>query len=140
MRVRIVYESMFGNTARVAAAIAQGFGDRPEVEVLNVAVAAELPARRSMSWSSAGPPTRSGPVVRAPCRQALPAEDGRFGEQATHRGPECAEGESLSEGATSGAVSYSGTELSTTPPESPGRIGDDRRTGRSVLAGADAVA
>ncbi|WP_043730409.1 flavodoxin family protein [Nocardia asiatica] len=43
MRVRIVYESMFGNTARVAAAIAQGFGDRAELEVLNVAAAAELP-------------------------------------------------------------------------------------------------
>ncbi|MBF6353740.1 flavodoxin family protein [Nocardia higoensis] len=43
MQVRIVYESMFGNTAEVARAIAQGFGGRAEVQVLDVVAASELP-------------------------------------------------------------------------------------------------
>lgn len=43
MRVRIVYESMFGNTAEAAEAIAQGIGDRAEVQLLDVVAASESP-------------------------------------------------------------------------------------------------
>ncbi|MFQ6328662.1 flavodoxin family protein [Nocardia sp. CWNU-33] len=44
MRARVVYESMFGNTAAIAEAIAQGLGEHAAVEVLDVAAAAEVPA------------------------------------------------------------------------------------------------
>ncbi|WP_328401525.1 flavodoxin family protein [Nocardia sp. NBC_00403] len=44
MRARVVYESMFGNTAAVAEAIAQGLLEHAEVEMLNVVAAAEVPA------------------------------------------------------------------------------------------------
>lgn len=109
--------------------------------MLNVAAAAELPGS-PVDVLVVGGPTHAFGLSR-PRTLSTTTSSRRwtaFGEQATDRGPECAEGEGLSEGATSGAVSDSGTELSTTPPESPGRIGGDRRTGRSVLAGADAVA
>ncbi|GGN77701.1 flavodoxin domain-containing protein [Nocardia rhizosphaerihabitans] len=43
MRARVVYESMFGNTAMVADAIAQGLRDHAEVEVVNVMAAGEVP-------------------------------------------------------------------------------------------------
>ncbi|WP_063020032.1 flavodoxin family protein [Nocardia niwae] len=42
MRARIIYESMFGNTAAVADAIAQGLGEHAEVEVVHVSAAAEV--------------------------------------------------------------------------------------------------
>ncbi|MGK8507676.1 MULTISPECIES: flavodoxin domain-containing protein [Nocardia] len=42
MRARIIYESMFGNTAAVAEAIAQGLREYAEVEVVNVLAAAEV--------------------------------------------------------------------------------------------------
>ncbi|MEU1999390.1 flavodoxin domain-containing protein [Nocardia gamkensis] len=42
MRARIIYESMFGNTAAIAEAIAQGLREHAEVEVVNVVAAAEL--------------------------------------------------------------------------------------------------
>ncbi|WP_431951072.1 flavodoxin family protein [Nocardia lijiangensis] len=41
MRVRVVYESMFGNTATIAEAIAQGLG--AAVDVLEVTTAAQAP-------------------------------------------------------------------------------------------------
>ncbi|WP_433685276.1 flavodoxin family protein [Nocardia sp. CA-119907] len=44
MRARVVYESMFGNTAAIAKAIAAGLGEYGEVEVLDVATAAQRPA------------------------------------------------------------------------------------------------
>ncbi|MGV9611678.1 flavodoxin family protein [Nocardia xishanensis] len=44
MRARVVYESMFGNTAKVAEAIAQGLREHAEVEVVNVVTAGEVPA------------------------------------------------------------------------------------------------
>ncbi|WP_194827879.1 flavodoxin domain-containing protein [Nocardia sp. XZ_19_231] len=43
MRARVVYESMFGNTAAIATAIAQGLGEHAEVEILSVAAAAATP-------------------------------------------------------------------------------------------------
>ncbi|MFI6774708.1 flavodoxin family protein [Nocardia sp. NPDC050412] len=42
MRARVVYESMFGNTAAVARAIADGLRTYAEVELLCVAAAAEM--------------------------------------------------------------------------------------------------
>lgn len=44
MRSRIVYESMFGNTAAIAEAIAEGLRGYGPVEVLNIAAAANVPA------------------------------------------------------------------------------------------------
>ncbi|MGY2039890.1 flavodoxin family protein [Nocardia gipuzkoensis] len=44
MRARVVYESMFGNTAAVADAIAQGLCEHAEVELVNVVAAAEVTA------------------------------------------------------------------------------------------------
>ncbi|MFG1798190.1 flavodoxin domain-containing protein [Nocardia sp. NPDC049149] len=44
MRSRVVYESMFGNTAAVAEAIAAGLRTQGTVEVLTVAEAANTPA------------------------------------------------------------------------------------------------
>ncbi|MCP2293557.1 flavodoxin domain-containing protein [Nocardia amikacinitolerans] len=44
MRARVVYESMFGNTAKIAEAIAQGLREHAEVEVVNVMAAGEVPA------------------------------------------------------------------------------------------------
>ena len=43
MQIRIVYESMFGNTAAIAKAIAAALGEYGEVEVLDVAAAAQRP-------------------------------------------------------------------------------------------------
>ncbi|MGV9610959.1 flavodoxin family protein [Nocardia xishanensis] len=43
MRARVVYESMFGNTATIAEAIAQGLGIHATVEVVDVTTAAQLP-------------------------------------------------------------------------------------------------
>ncbi|MET7772745.1 flavodoxin domain-containing protein [Nocardia sp. NPDC005366] len=43
MRARIVYESMFGNTAAIAEAIADGLRVHADVEVMNVVTAAEMP-------------------------------------------------------------------------------------------------
>ncbi|WP_433715852.1 hypothetical protein ACQP2U_18895 [Nocardia sp. CA-084685] len=43
MLARVIYESMFGNTAAIAAAVAQGLSEYATVELLNVAAAAELP-------------------------------------------------------------------------------------------------
>ncbi|MET8779435.1 flavodoxin domain-containing protein [Nocardia sp. NPDC004654] len=43
MRVRVVYESMFGNTAAIAEAIAQGLSECATVELLDVTTAAQLP-------------------------------------------------------------------------------------------------
>ncbi|MBF6518679.1 flavodoxin family protein [Nocardia farcinica] len=43
MRARIVHESMFGNTAAVAEAIARGLAGHVHVELLNVAAVADLP-------------------------------------------------------------------------------------------------
>ncbi|MEV6426394.1 hypothetical protein [Nocardia sp. NPDC051463] len=44
MRALVVYESMFGNTSAVAEFIAQGLREHADVEVVNVAAAAECPA------------------------------------------------------------------------------------------------
>ncbi|MFQ6399162.1 flavodoxin family protein [Nocardia sp. KC 131] len=45
MRARVVYESMFGNTAAIAEAIAQGLAEHASVEILTVVAAAEVPAQ-----------------------------------------------------------------------------------------------
>lgn len=42
IRARMIYESMFGNTAAVAEAIAPGLREYAEVEVVNVLAAAEV--------------------------------------------------------------------------------------------------
>ncbi|WP_431965678.1 flavodoxin family protein [Nocardia sp. bgisy134] len=44
MRVRVVYESMFGNTATIAEAIAKGAGAHAAVDLLEVTTAAQSPA------------------------------------------------------------------------------------------------
>ncbi|MGW4719087.1 flavodoxin family protein [Nocardia sp. NPDC004260] len=44
MLARVVYESMFGNTAAIAGAIAEGLGAYATVEVMDVATAAQMSA------------------------------------------------------------------------------------------------
>ncbi|WP_288049878.1 hypothetical protein [Nocardia sp.] len=43
MRARIVYESLYGNTAAIAGAVAAGMGRYGKVEVMNVVMAGEQP-------------------------------------------------------------------------------------------------
>ena len=54
----IVYESMFGNTAKVAHAVADGLGVHMAVELVGGRPRRRSPTR-STSWSSADPRTRS---------------------------------------------------------------------------------
>lgn len=66
MRARIVHESMYGNTAAIAAAIAVGLGEYFSVETVTVAEA--QPNRlcpRSICSSSGDPPTRSASADRS---------------------------------------------------------------------------
>lgn len=67
MRARIVYESMFGNTAAVAEAIADGLREYAEVEVVNVAAAAESP-EPSIDLLVVGGPTHAFGLSRVRTR------------------------------------------------------------------------
>lgn len=67
MRVRVVYESMFGNTAAVAEAIAAGLRTHATVEVLGVQEAAELPDP-TVDLLVVGGPTHAFGLTRAASR------------------------------------------------------------------------
>lgn len=68
MRARVVYESMFGNTAAIAEAIAQGLREHADVEVLNVAAAGECPAP-AVSLLVVGGPTHAFGLSRPQTRR-----------------------------------------------------------------------
>ncbi|WP_406277006.1 flavodoxin family protein [Nocardia sp. NBC_00881] len=68
MRARVVYESMFGNTAAVAEAIAQGMRKHATVELLNVCAAAEIP-EPSVDLLVVGGPTHAFGLSRKRTRQ-----------------------------------------------------------------------
>ncbi|MEU2091317.1 flavodoxin domain-containing protein [Nocardia beijingensis] len=67
MRARIVYESMFGNTAAIAEAIAQGLREHVEVEVVNVVAAAEVCA--TVNLLVVGGPTHAFGLSRPQTRR-----------------------------------------------------------------------
>ncbi|MGW4330025.1 flavodoxin domain-containing protein [Nocardia sp. NPDC004573] len=67
MRARIVYESMFGNTAAIAEAIAQGLREHVEVEVVNVVAAAEVCA--TVNLLVVGGPTHAFGLSRSQTRR-----------------------------------------------------------------------
>ncbi|WP_433520180.1 flavodoxin family protein [Nocardia pseudovaccinii] len=67
MRVRVVYESMFGNTAAVANTIAAALGKYGEVEVLDVATAAQRP-EPTVDLLVVGAPTHAFGMSRARTR------------------------------------------------------------------------
>ncbi|MET9029996.1 flavodoxin family protein [Nocardia sp. NPDC004168] len=68
MRARVVYESMFGNTAAVAEAIAEGLREHADVEVVPVAAAAEVPAPK-VHLLVVGGPTRTFRLSRRRTRR-----------------------------------------------------------------------
>ncbi|MEV6426387.1 flavodoxin family protein [Nocardia sp. NPDC051463] len=68
MRARVVYESMFGNTAAIAEAIADGLREHSEVEVLTVAAAAEKP-EPTVDLLVVGGPTHAFGLSRARTRR-----------------------------------------------------------------------
>ncbi|MFI5541867.1 MULTISPECIES: flavodoxin domain-containing protein [unclassified Nocardia] len=67
MRARIVYESMFGNTAAIAEAIEQGLREHAEVEVVNVVAAAEVCA--TVNLLVVGAPTHAFGLSRSQTRR-----------------------------------------------------------------------
>ncbi|MEV6140221.1 flavodoxin domain-containing protein [Nocardia sp. NPDC051990] len=69
MRARVVYESMFGNTAAIARAIADGLRAHSEVEVLSVVVAAEMP-EPTIDLLVVGGPTHAFGLSRTRTRRA----------------------------------------------------------------------
>lgn len=73
MRARVIYESMFGNTAAIAAAIAQGLGEHAEVEILSVAAAAATPDP-TIDLLVVGGPTHVFGLSRARTRSAADAQ------------------------------------------------------------------
>ncbi|WP_083880651.1 flavodoxin family protein [Nocardia araoensis] len=75
MRARIVYESMFGNTAAVAEAIAEGLREHADVEVLHVAAAAEVPAPKVQLLVVGGPTHTFGLSRRRSRRDAAKRTD-----------------------------------------------------------------
>ncbi|MEV4126975.1 flavodoxin domain-containing protein [Nocardia sp. NPDC049707] len=68
MRVRIVYESMFGNTAAIAKAVAAELSAYGEVEVLDVAAAAQRP-EPAVDLLVVGAPTHALGMSRARTRR-----------------------------------------------------------------------
>lgn len=76
MRVRIVYESMFGNTAQVAEAIAEGIGEDVEVQLSNVVAAGELSAP-SVDLLIVGGPTHAFGLSRVRTRLDAAAQTDR---------------------------------------------------------------
>ncbi|MFR9749651.1 flavodoxin family protein [Nocardia sp. 004] len=76
MRARVVYESMFGNTAAVAEAIATGLREHAEVEVLNVVCAAELPAQ-PVNLLIVGGPTHAFGLSRPRTRRTAAEQSDR---------------------------------------------------------------
>jgi flavodoxin len=76
MRALVVYESMFGNTAEVARAIAEGLGDRFDVTLAEVH---DMPTMDGVELLVVGAPTHafglSRPATRADAvRQGAPAQ------------------------------------------------------------------
>ncbi|MGW4766901.1 flavodoxin domain-containing protein [Nocardia sp. NPDC004278] len=68
MRARVVYESMFGNTAAIAKAIAAGLSQYGEVEVLDVVAAAQRP-EPMVDLLVVGGPTHAFGMSRARTRR-----------------------------------------------------------------------
>lgn len=68
MRARIVHESMYGNTAAIAAAIAAGLSEYFSVETVNVADAAESPLS-AVDLLVVGGPTHAFGLSRPQSRQ-----------------------------------------------------------------------
>ncbi|MET8871386.1 flavodoxin domain-containing protein [Nocardia sp. NPDC004604] len=68
MRARVVYESMFGNTAAIAKAIATGLSEYGEVEVLDVVAAAQRP-EPMVDLLVVGGPTHAFGMSRARTRR-----------------------------------------------------------------------
>ncbi|WP_280313135.1 flavodoxin family protein [Nocardia abscessus] len=68
MRARIIYESMFGNTAAIAEAIAQGLREHADVEVVNVVTAAEV-CGPTLNLLVVGGPTHAFGLSRSQTRR-----------------------------------------------------------------------
>ena len=69
MRALIVYESMFGNTQRIADAIAEGLGRHGRVEVVEVSQAI-LPVPHDLDLLVIGGPTHAFSMSRPTTRQS----------------------------------------------------------------------
>ena len=78
MRVLVVYESMFGNTRRVAEAIAAGLGDAAEVEVVRAADAGSTDPGTA-DLLVVGAPTHVHGLPRPTSRTGAPAQAEKSG-------------------------------------------------------------
>lgn len=77
MRALVVYESMFGNTGKVASAIADGMADGADVTLLNVVDApVELPA--DIDLVVVGGPTHAFSMSRTSTRRAAAQRGGAY--------------------------------------------------------------
>ncbi|MHB1209342.1 MAG: flavodoxin family protein [Acidimicrobiales bacterium] len=68
MRAVVVYESMFGNTRQIAEAVAEGIGDRLDVEVIRVDLTTDLKAR-TIDLLVVGAPTHAWGLPRTNTRK-----------------------------------------------------------------------
>jgi hypothetical protein len=85
MRALVVYESMFGNTEKVARAVADGIGERCEVTLMEVGSAAtRLPD--DVSLLVVGGPTHAFGMTRASTRADAAKQAGERGVVSTARG------------------------------------------------------
>ena len=66
MKALVVYESMFGNTEKIARAVADSFGDRCDV---TIAEAAAMPSAEGMDLLVVGSPTHAFGLSRPSTRQ-----------------------------------------------------------------------
>ncbi|WP_288049688.1 flavodoxin domain-containing protein [Nocardia sp.] len=73
MRAQVIYESIFGNTAAIAEAIADGLREYAQVEVTDVATAAESPVP-SVDLLVVGGPTHAFGLSRARTRADAAAQ------------------------------------------------------------------
>lgn len=76
MKVLVVYESMFGNTERIAHAVAEGMRPHAEVEVLEVDEAPGLPPA-DVDLVVAGGPTHAFSMSRERTREDAARQGGR---------------------------------------------------------------
>ena len=79
MKALIVYESMFGNTARIAEAIAYGLRETMSVELLEVQDAPALPSE-DVEVIVAGGPTQAFSMSRTPTRTDAVAQGATHGK------------------------------------------------------------
>jgi menaquinone-dependent protoporphyrinogen IX oxidase len=71
MKALVVYESMFGNTRRIAESIAQGLGEFADVRTVCVA-AKPAPEVQGVDLVVVGGPTHAWSMTRAQTRQTAP--------------------------------------------------------------------